>query len=107
MKQNGPKPTFTDQRCTSCPNYLTKTDVSHEVRRCKQCRLHHPRPTMTRVEREQPLTSQPWWAEAPRESFTALAMGEVPRMRKGRQYYNERFADEGGKRLLKKMRSAL
>lgn len=49
-----------------------------------------------------------WWLTAERSGFAQRAQQEVPRMRRnGVSFFNPELGQAEGKRLLKKMRSAL
>jgi hypothetical protein len=108
----GPRATFTDAICRSCPAQLTVTDTSHGMRRCKACRTAAPtgqgkaRPVyaeswMVRPEQKAPVS---WWINAPR-NLTAIALAEVPRMRRGVAHFVDMDSMQPGSVATKSLRN--
>jgi hypothetical protein len=112
MSTPGPKATFTDAICRSCPAQLTVTDTTHGMRRCKSCRTAAPtgqgkaRPVYSESYMARPELKAPrsWWVDAPR-NLTAVAQAEVPRMRKGVSHFVDHESREPSSVAKKSLRS--
>jgi ribosomal protein L37AE/L43A len=105
----GPKATFTTERCSTCPNKLTLSDVSHGLRRCRQCRVNHPRGAQTRELRENEKCPESWWAkpDLPRDGLTAFAESQKVRQSRGVRYFSQEALDVSNKRTIAKMRGVI
>lgn len=101
----GKKPQLTAEVCRTCPNRLSLTEVSHGTRRCRQCRVNHPRPTVERKPEQPHTTSESVWMTADRAGFTERMATHFAVLGPGVQFYNAERVDKGGRRLLKRMRA--
>lgn len=77
------RPSPGGETCSSCENFLTANEVAHGVRRCKQCRVAHPRVAQTRELREEPKPLKSPWEGKSRDELSAWVAEKDKERRKG------------------------
>lgn len=94
--------------CRSCgTGQIAQSLWNNGTRNCPKCRSKRDMTPKAHVLKEQPKTTRSWWIDVPQGQMTATAQQEVPRMRRGVNYYSQALNREGGHKLLKRLRSEL
>ena len=107
MSKMGRPRELSDLRCVSCPQFVTRNDARHAMKRCADCRKRDPLNQPQRKVEKPHSSAESVWEKADRDGFTAAMTKHFSNLGPGVVYYNDTIADKGGKRLLKRMRSAL